>query len=364
MFHFNSMQDKRSKFSRWPLSALLLAMLLFSFTAAAGAQGNVLSDPPQNYELVQGWYQGSQTFYYEFGANSPLAADGLGVQPAPIYVLVTGFDADGNPQVVDGQHNIVDVIPGDAGYSDLWQVTFVTVPADYTANSITSADELAQMGYPQTAVEMYVNCPIVPAGSTLAEGGDLVQGWYKGQSVFYFEFGLNPPVTAPIYVLVTGFDADGNPQVVDGQANIIDVIPGNDGYSAFWKVNFVTVPADYTANTITAAADLLAMGYDITTTDVVVNCPVIRTDDAMMAGDEAMMAGEEAMMDDSKDEAMMAGEEAMIDDSKDDAVMADAPAALPATGGEKSSLPLEIVWGLSGLLLFGAGLVLRRKFSS
>lgn len=365
MFHrfFSLMQDKGSKFVRRPLSAILLLMLLFSFSGLALAQGNVLSDPPKNYELVQGWYQGRQTFYYDFGANTPLATDGQGVQAAPIYVLVTGFDADGNPQAVEGQHNIVDVVPGDTGYSDLWQVTFVTVPADYTANSITSAAELMAMGYKQTTTDTYVNCPIVPAGSTLAEGGDLVQGWYKGQAVFYFDFGLNPPAVAPIYVLVTGFDANGNPQVVGGQANIIDVIPGDDGYSAFWNVNFVTVPADYTANSITSATELMAMGYAVTTTDVVVNCPVVRTDEAMMddSHDDAMMAQDETMMDDSHDDAMMAGDEAMMDDSHNDAMMAEAPNTMPATGAEKSSMPLQTLLGIGGLLLVGGGLALRFK---
>ena len=344
------------------LGLAMLVLLLAVSSSLAFAQDNVFSQPAKNYELVQGWYQGRETFYYDFGPSTPLTEDGAGVVTAPIFVLVTGFDADGNPQAVDGQANIVDVIPGDEGYSDLWEVTFVTVPADYQANSITSAQEVIDGGYEQTKAGVFVNCPIVPAGSTLSEGGaPLVQGWYKGQEVFYFDFGPNPTTPAPIYVLVTGFDADGNPQAVDGQANIVDVIPEDEGYSAFWSVNFVTVPADYQANTITSAADVLSGGYDITPAGLAVNCPVIRTADAMMAeGDGAMMAEDDAMMAES-DDAMMTEDDAMMAEG-DDAMMAEeAPAALPATGGVKSGLPLWSIVIAAGTVLAGLGVYLRRR---
>lgn len=288
-------------------------------TSLALAQGNVLNDPPKDYSLVQGWYKGRQTFYYDFGANSMATTDGQSVVPAPIYVLVTGFDADGNPQGVPDQHNIVDVIPGDPGYSDLWQVTFVTVPEDYQANSITSADDILNGGYDLTVSDIFVNCPVVPAGSTLAEGGaSLVQGWYKGQEINYFDFGPNTQATAPIYAFVTGFDADGNPQFVEGQHNVIDVIPGDEGYSAFWFINLVQVPADYEANSITSVDEVLALGYDITQPGLLVNCPVLRTAEA-------------------------------------------GPPELPTTGGVKSGFSL---WGIliaTGAILVSLGLFLRTR---
>lgn len=258
-----------------------MMLLLIGTVSLTHAQGNVLTDPPKTYDPVQGWYEGRQTFYYDFGTNSPASEDGQTVIPAPIYVLVTGFDADGNPQVVEGQHNIVDVIPGDAGYSDLWQVTFVTVPADYQANTITSADEVLNGGYEMTVPGVLVNCPIVPDDSQLSEGGaSLVQGWYKGQEVYYFDFGPNTESTAPIYAFITGMDAEGNPQFVDGQNNVIGVIPGDEAYSAFWNVNLVTVPADYQPNSITSVDEILAGGFDITPAGLLVNCPVFRTADS------------------------------------------------------------------------------------
>ena len=303
----------------------VVAFLVAGFTSLAFAQGTVLTDPPKNYELVQGWYKGRQTLYYEFGANTQATADGQNVIPAPIYVPVTGFDAEGNPQVVPGQHNIVDVIPGDEGYSDLWQVTFVTVPEDYQANTITSADEILNSGYEMTVAGVLVNCPIVPAGSSLAEGGaDLVQGWYKGQEIYYFDFGPNIEQSAPIYALITGFDAEGNPQFVAGQNNVIDVIPGDEGYSAFWYVNLVQVPDDYVPNSITSVDEVLASGFDMVQPGLLVNCPVIRTADATTVS---------------------------------------TPAELPATGGSGPALPLWLAVAAGGLVLFGLGLAARTKLA-
>lgn len=369
MFHqlHTALTGKVTHNSKFLFIVGLLAILLSASASATLAQGNVLSDPPKNYELVQGWYQGRQTYYYDFGANSATNADQSQVTPAPIYVLVTGFDGEGNPQVVEGQHNIVDVIPGDEGYSDLWQVTFVTVPADYQANTITSAEEVLNSGYEQTVPGVLVNCPIVPAGSTLAEGGNLTQGWYKGQEVYYFDFAQDTVSTAPIYAFITGFNENNEPQFVEGQQNIIDVIPGDEGYSAFWHVNFVQVPADYEANSITSAEEVLAAGFDITPSDLVVNCPVIRTDEAMAMAEgegEAMMAGDEAAMAEGEGEAMMAEDEAAMAETEDGAMMAgdeaamageEAPAALPATGGPASTLPLWIILVAGGVLLAGFG---------
>ena len=118
-----------------------------------------------------------------------------------------------------------------------------------------------------------MNCPVVPEGSTLELGQPgLTEGWYQGQPVYYFDFGLNPVETAPIYVL---FYDDGS--MVEGQLNIVDTVPGEPDYSAFWQVHVVTVPDDYVPNSAMSLADLLAAGYPISATDMLVNCPIVET---------------------------------------------------------------------------------------
>ncbi len=122
---------------------------------------------------------GAPVRYYNF--------DVMSAQPAPIFVLFR----EGSSTPVSGQINIVDVIPGDAGYNDFWQVNKVTVPADYVANTVTSAQAVVDGGYAVQATDMIVNCPIVPEGSTASEGpgaAGLTMGWYKDQVVFYFDF--------------------------------------------------------------------------------------------------------------------------------------------------------------------------------
>jgi hypothetical protein len=227
---------------------------------------------PEEKSLVSGWYRDRGVEYYDFGTNSAVNESVVGT--APIYVFIHGLNPDGSPQFVERQHNVVDAVPGEEGYSDLWQVMLVTVPEGYEPDSITSKAQLDAAGYEITPTDMLVNCPIVPEGTTLEGGEELVQGWHDGQEVYYPDFGLNIPAAIPIWVFITGMDEEGNPQFVEGQNNIIDAVPGDPGYSAFWRVNLVTVPEDYQPNSVRSAAQVQAAGFAITITEMVVNCPV------------------------------------------------------------------------------------------
>ena len=48
----------------------------------------------------------------------------------------------------------------------------------------------------------------------------------------------------------TSCTARGRCEPVAGQLNIVDVVPGEMGYNDFWRVNKVTVPSDYVANSV------------------------------------------------------------------------------------------------------------------
>lgn len=91
-----------------------------------------------------------------------------------------------------------------------------------------------------------------------------------GSVVQYYNFDIQPTAPAPIYVLTK----QGQTTSIPGQ-NIIDVIPGSNGYNDFWQIYNVTVPANYVANTITSYAGLMASGYPISMTSNLVNCPVV-----------------------------------------------------------------------------------------
>ncbi|HVK73578.1 MAG TPA: hypothetical protein VM734_09665 [Kofleriaceae bacterium] len=166
--------------------------------------------------------------------------------PAPIYV----FFHRGFPTPVKDQLNVVDVIPGDPGYNDMWQVVRVEVPDDYVANTVTSLDDIEARGFARTTTPELVNCPVVSRGSVARRRlpGDYAQihlGWYRGLLIQYFHFGERP--LAP--------DARGEVAVSDAfAAYAINPDQPGGGPPSGWKDDgagrthnvLATVPADPT----------------------------------------------------------------------------------------------------------------------
>jgi hypothetical protein len=231
--------------------------------------------------ITQGFTpSGEVVRYYNFDVQ-PL-------EPAPIYVLFR----EGDDAPVQGQLNIIDVIPGDAGYNDFWQVVKVTVPADYVANQLTSAEAVRDAGFPLAPTDVIANCPVVPKGSTATkrlngESSAIVRGWYKDAVVYYLNFGEAPlkavsgkvPVS-PIFVTfnVNPDQEGGGPAsgfvMEQGSLqthNVVATMPGDPGYSPLWSVS-VYDNADFSevADLASAsAANVLATGV------ANVNCPVV-----------------------------------------------------------------------------------------
>ena len=209
--------------------------------------------------------------------------------PAPIYVLQ---HADGSP--VADQLNIIDVIPGDVGYNDFWQVNVITVPDDYVANTLADAAALMAAGYEITETTMLVNCPVVPDGSTATMRAPsdesptgLVRGWYKDMVVVYFTFGehaletMDDMVpTSPIYVTfnINPDETDGGPpsgfvteEGSDQTHNVPATLPDDAAYSPLWDVNIYD-NADFASvmdlETAEAATLLVPDAADV-------NCPIV-----------------------------------------------------------------------------------------
>jgi hypothetical protein len=225
---------------------------------------------------------GSMVRYYNFDVQ-PMTA-------APIYVLFH----QGESTPVAGQLNIVNVIPGDAGYNDFWQVYKVTVPTDYVANVVSSYQEIIANGYMIEATTTLVNCPIVPKGSTAmlryksTESNGLVRGWYKKTVVYYFSFfekdltvsGTNGVPSSDILVSfninpdqtgggpASGFKTEmGTMQT----HNVVQTVPEDAGYSPFWDVDvYDNTDFSMVMNWQTAtSANILGMGV------ATVNCPIV-----------------------------------------------------------------------------------------
>lgn len=254
--------------------------------------------------------QGERVEYYNFDVQ-PTA-------PAPIYVLFR----EGMDTPVEGQLNIVDVVPGDTGYNDFWRVHRVTVPEGYEVNTVTSAQDIQSAGYEVMSTDTLVNCPVVPEGSTASKRyGDrdpgLVQGWYRGQVVTYFEFseaslavsGGGVP-TSPIYVAfnrnpsmegggpASGFvTEDGSTQT----HNVLATLPGDQGYSPLWTVTV------YDNRDFPGVGDLeSARDADILTTGAAnVNCPVVSVMEAMT--EEDAMSSDRSTENESMEDGSMDG---------------------------------------------------------
>lgn len=224
--------------------------------------------------------------YYNFDVQN--------VTAAPIYVLFK----EGSSTPVDGQLNILNVIPGDEGYNDFWSVQKVTVPPYYRANTVTSLDEIMEMGYPIERTNMIVNCPVVPDGSTAelrytsGESNDLTMGWYKDQVVYYFNFfekqitvqlppdGLPDVPTSDILVSfnINPGETGGGPASgfmmepgTDQTHNVTETIPTDAGYSPFWDVDvYDNADFDNVSDWTSATnANILAEGVAL------VNCPIV-----------------------------------------------------------------------------------------
>ena len=222
--------------------------------------------------------KGEKVKYYNFDVQPTM--------PAPIFVL---FRADDDKPVA-GQLNVVDVIPGDANYSDFWQIQKVTVPASYVANTVTSRAEITAAGFAITATQMLVNCPVVPYGSTatLRLGGGspaLMSGWYKGKVVKYFSFeekalgGAMVPVI-PIFVAfnVNPNQPGGGPgsgfKTEAGRLqthNVLTALPADGPYSPLWSVGVYDNTAFDSVKDLATATAAPQLGAGVAN----VNCPVV-----------------------------------------------------------------------------------------
>ena len=68
-----------------------------------------------------------------------------------------------------------------------------------------------------------------------------------GKPVRYYNFDVQSTTPGAIYMLYR----EGDAKPVPGQLDIIDTVPGDDGYNDFRLIWKVSVPRDYVANTIT-----------------------------------------------------------------------------------------------------------------
>ncbi|HEX4455768.1 MAG TPA: hypothetical protein VH143_33135 [Kofleriaceae bacterium] len=220
---------------------------------------------------------GSIVRYYNFDIQADT--------PATRYRLTHA----GARAAIPGELDFVDLIPGDARYSDFWRIAWVEVPADFIVGSITSVEQLRARGFPIGPDPTIIDCPIVPRGSTAREAHGVAAAvaselWYRGARVSCLDFGdlavdANGHVpTSPIYVTFARNPPEGGPasgfrtEITTPQThNVVMSVPGDVDYSPLWAVHIYDRAAfDRVHDAASALAAPLLEPHG-----PLVNCPVV-----------------------------------------------------------------------------------------
>ena len=269
--------------SKIAISKVFFAVLVIALLVVGFAAGYLLTRPAtttsapapvdnltgrSTFPLVNGWYKNASISYLNYGNSVNVS------QP-----ILAFFQASSPNTPVAGQRNIIDTIPGQPGYSDFWRLHKVLVPSSYVANTIRSFEEAVASGYTIQVTNTTVNCPVVNINATTGTTLGKTTGWYRDRDVFYFDHGPRSPSlgfivqAAPIYAF---FYANGT--AVPGQRNVIDVKPGDPGYSDLWQVTKVVVGTSYVVNSLKSASAIMNAAtsgqVSLQHTSIFVNCPV------------------------------------------------------------------------------------------
>jgi hypothetical protein len=261
------------------------------FSAAAGTlqvrtASNRLPGPGQPVDfdhppfITQSWGPAGEVIrYYNFDVQP--------TTPAKMYVFYVGEDE------LTTQHSVVDVVPGQPGYSDFFRVVRVTVPARYAADELRDVAAILRSGFAVVETSLIVNRPIVPGGSRARErlrgaATEPEAGWYRGQRIQWFRFdeaqliaGPGMPVpTSPISVtfnknpdLPGGGPSSGFRTEPDGRQthNVASSLPGDVEYSPLWSVSIYDNAA---FPNVFDEASLLAAPFKARNV-ATVNCPIV-----------------------------------------------------------------------------------------
>jgi hypothetical protein len=160
-------------------------------------------------------------------------------EPPRFYVF---YDAVGN--YILTQFPVVDVAPGDAGYSDVWDLWKVIVPDGFKPdNRVRDMETLRKLirdpdsGYVAERTGALLNGPIVPEGSTAQRKAERRGGaaalryvWYRGKRAPYLYFEEKVRLSeekAP----TSKVKAPGGALPPDGTPLEVDSLPGDNAYS-------------------------------------------------------------------------------------------------------------------------------------
>jgi hypothetical protein len=155
----------------------------------------------------------------------------------PMYVFVTGFDAQG-PQLVPNAKSVFAFDTASRFYSPYWQTWWVTVPAGFDVDSLRTAEQVLGTGFPLTQGPLRFAAlgpreievahpvgdpPIHPFTKDVLLERLPAQAWAQGNLVWAIDFGAdrfrinaaNNVVQEVALFRLAFFGADGTPQPIE-----------------------------------------------------------------------------------------------------------------------------------------------------
>ena len=224
-------------------------------------KGGPVDDSQSGYvasaALVAGFSRGQIAWYWLMGPTNSSVN--------PIYFFQ--YQSGGT---VQGQNPIIDVKPGDKGYTHFWELYNVTVSNSYLPNTIKSLATLnrAQQAGLATITDSKraINGPLVARNVkiTVVNGEpQFLQAWYRTGTATMAVFETNLPSgtvpSVPIWLIqrasgkcplleaVCNKDLNNDSDVKDSN-DLIDATPGQPGYFPLWAVSILHVQDTYLAN--------------------------------------------------------------------------------------------------------------------
>lgn len=225
-------------------------------TASSAAAPGAAKQP-----VVQGFFKGQRIGYFDYGSIQLRP----GNKVAPIWSVTNG---------AAGQHKIVDVVPGEPGYTPLWRVVEVTWASGKKPRLLKSAADVqrakAAGDVTLKTTATIVNCPVLGFGQTR------VTGFSAGHRIHYYDLGATKVApgneVVPLYAISNG---------VAGQHNVTGdtLAPGQTAYPPLWGIWQVTWKPNADRRLLTSFAAIqkakAAGEVTVSMTSLVVNCPVV-----------------------------------------------------------------------------------------
>jgi len=234
----------------------LLVVLALGVAAAPSA---VAAGPKK--AITPGFFRGKAVGYFDFG---PIKLK-PGNKVAPLWTVTNG---------ADGQHNVIDTVPGRPDYSPLWQVNKVTWNSSVTPRLLKSAAEVkAAVAKGEATIQktsIVVNCPVVGFGQKR------VAGFSGGHVIHYLDLG--PVKVKPGNKVVLLYAPTNG---VAGQHNVTrdTLAPGQTDYPPLWGIVKVTWNSGANKRLLKSFAQIDAARkageLTLQQTSLVVNCPVV-----------------------------------------------------------------------------------------